>query len=151
MRLSIEIVIIALGTVLDKPLLTQIMVVSIVAIIATVGVYGIVALLVRMDDLGFKLIKLSKNKKNLSFYAGTFLVKALPQIIRALSIIGTIALLLVAGGIFVHYIDFLHHISEDFLSSIPSIIKEFIFGLVIGFLALIVLKLSKFLWKVIKE
>ena len=58
--LSVEIVIIALGTVLEKPILTQILVVSIVAIIATVGVYGIVALIVRMDDLGLRLLKLSK-------------------------------------------------------------------------------------------
>ncbi|MCL4129290.1 UNVERIFIED_CONTAM: hypothetical protein GTU68_037592 [Idotea baltica] len=149
--LSIEIVIIALGTVLDKPLLTQIMVVSVVAIIATVGVYGIVALLVRMDDLGFKLIKLSKDKKNITYYVGTFLVKALPQIIRALAIIGTIALLLVAGGIFVHYIDFLHHLSEDLLASVPSIIKEFVFGLVVGFAALLTLNLFKLIYKAIKK
>lgn len=149
--LSIEIVIIALGTVLDQPLLTQIMVVSLVAIIATVGVYGIVALIVRMDDLGFRLIKLSKEKKNLSFYTGTFLVKALPQVIRALAIIGTIALLLVAGGIFVHYIDFLHHISENLLASVPSIIKEFVSGLLIGALALLFVNLFKGVWKKIRN
>ncbi|MCL4167907.1 UNVERIFIED_CONTAM: hypothetical protein GTU68_014464, partial [Idotea baltica] len=50
--LSIEIVIIALGTVLNEPLSTQIAVVSIVALLATVGVYGIVALIVRMDEFG---------------------------------------------------------------------------------------------------
>ena len=149
--LSIEIVIIALGTVLDQPLLTQIMVVSVVAIIATVGVYGIVALIVRMDDLGYKLIKLSKEKKNMAFYAGTFLVKALPLVIRALAVIGTIALLLVAGGIFVHYVDFLHHISEDLLSTLPSIIKEFTFGLAIGFAALLVMNIVKRIWKMIRK
>ena len=56
--LSVEIVIIALGTVLEETLLFQILVVSIVAIIATVGVYGIVALIVRMDDFGFQLIQI---------------------------------------------------------------------------------------------
>lgn len=57
--LSIEIVIIALGTVIQQehPLLTQILTVTFVSFIATVGVYGIVALIVRMDDAGFKLIK----------------------------------------------------------------------------------------------
>jgi predicted DNA repair protein MutK len=52
-------VIIALGTVLEEshPFITQILVTSFVAFIATVGVYGIVALIVRMDDAGFKLIK----------------------------------------------------------------------------------------------
>lgn len=145
--LSIEIVIIALGTVLDQPLLTQILVVSFVALIATVGVYGIVALIVRMDDMGFKLVKYSKNQKNISFYLGTFLIKALPQIIRALGVIGTIALLLVAGGIFAHNIEFIHHIAEDYLSKIPSILQEFILGLIVGFVTLLFVNLIKRIWK----
>ena len=71
--LSVEIVIIALGTVLKEPLLTQILVVSIVALIATVGVYGIVALIVRMDDLGFRLIKMSNGSKSFfEFYRALF-------------------------------------------------------------------------------
>jgi predicted DNA repair protein MutK len=62
--LSLEIVIIALGTVIEKehPLIEQIIVVTIVAFLATVGVYGIVALIVRMDDAGFFLMKKSGNK-----------------------------------------------------------------------------------------
>jgi predicted DNA repair protein MutK len=48
--LSIEIVIIALGTVLQQALYVQIIAVTVVAVLATIGVYGIVALLVRMDD-----------------------------------------------------------------------------------------------------
>jgi predicted DNA repair protein MutK len=62
--LSVEIVIIALSTVLNKNLSVQILTISLVSIIATVGVYGIVALVVRMDDFGFKLIEKS-NKKGL--------------------------------------------------------------------------------------
>ena len=49
--LSVEIIIIAMSTVLTQPLEVQIGVVSIIALVATVGVYGIVALIVRMDDL----------------------------------------------------------------------------------------------------
>ena len=60
--LSVEIVIIALSTVLEAPLATQILTVSVVAILATVGVYGIVALIVRMDDAGYRLIKNSDGK-----------------------------------------------------------------------------------------
>lgn len=140
--LSVEIVIIALGTVLDKPIATQIMVVSFVAIIATVGVYGIVALIVRMDDLGLKLIKKS-NGKGVRNFIGTFLVNALPKVIKSLAVIGTIALLLVAGGIFVHNIDFLHHFA-DFL---PSTIKDFIVGLLVGLIALLIVNVGKKLWK----
>ncbi|MDN3492401.1 DUF808 domain-containing protein [Winogradskyella bathintestinalis] len=132
--LSVEIVIIALGTVSNEPLTTQIIVVSIVALIATVGVYGIVALIVRMDDLGLKLIGKSNGKSGVLFSIGTFLVWALPKIIKSLSIIGTIALILVAGGIFVHNIAFLHH----FLEQLPSIIRDFIVGLLAGGVCLLV-------------
>ncbi|MDV6167323.1 DUF808 family protein [Flavobacterium sp. DG1-102-2] len=128
--LSIEIVIIALGTVLDKSLYIQILTVSIVAILATVGVYGIVALIVRMDDAGYKLIKHSQNKGFLS-KVGAVLVKSLPIVIRILAVVGTIALILVSGGIFVHNIDYLHHIYPD----LPSIIKEFSAGLIAGIIA----------------
>ncbi len=136
--LSVEIVIIALGTVLGKPILFQIMVVSIVAIIATIGVYGIVALIVRMDDLGYKLVKMSNGKNNHLNIIGKFLINALPLVIKFLSVIGTIALILVAGGIFVHNVDFLHHFAEGI--ELPAIVKEFIAGLVAGGLALLVFK-----------
>lgn len=137
--LSVEIVIIALGTVIGKSISSQIAVVSIVAIIATVGVYGIVALIVRMDELGFKLIALSSKERSLSKTVGNILVQALPKVIKSLAFIGTIALILVAGGIFVHNIEFLHHIFPQW----PSIIKEFSFGLLFGGIVLGVVNLLK--------
>lgn len=140
--LSVEIVIIALGTVIGKDLLFQILVVTAVAIIATIGVYGIVAMIVRMDDLGLRFIKLSKGKGVL-FAIGNLLVKGLPLIVKSLGVIGTIALVLVAGGIFVHNVEFLHH----FLDSLPSILQEFIVGLVVGFAVLLLVMLVKWLLK----
>ena len=131
--------IIALGTVIEKPLLTQVMVVSIVAIIATIGVYGIVALIVRMDDMGYRLIKKSNGTNAILKGLGKFLVNALPWVIKSLSVIGTIALILVAGGIFTHNIEILHH----FIEFIPGMIKDFITGLIVGLLALYVFKLLK--------
>jgi hypothetical protein len=133
--LSVEIVIIALGTVIGKAILFQIMVVSVVAIIATIGVYGIVALIVRMDDFGLRLVQLGNGKGFLKFF-GNFLVQALPKVIKSLSVIGTIALLLVSGGIFSHNIEFLHHVLESW----PSMIKDFVVGLAVGLLALLVFK-----------
>lgn len=136
--LSVEIVIIALGTVLDKELSLQILTVSVVALLATIGVYGIVALIVRMDDLGYRLIKRSNgNKLVASFGAG--LVKLLPLIIKALAIIGTIALILVSGGIFAHNIDFLHHI----FPTLPSILKEFAIGLIAGIIIVLIMMVFK--------
>lgn len=128
--LSVEIVIIALGTVLDKSLAIQILTVSVVALLATVGVYGIVALIVRMDDAGHRLIRYSNGKGWLSGL-GNLLVKSLPIVIKSLAVIGTIALLLVSGGIFVHNIDYFHHL----VPNIPPIVKELSFGLAAGLVA----------------
>jgi len=128
--LSVEIVIIALGTVLEESVMIQIVTVSIVAVLATIGVYGIVALIVRMDDTGYKLIKRS-NDKGIFSGIGHILVKALPVIIRILAVVGTIALILVSGGIFVHNIEFFHHI----LPNVASTIKELALGLIAGLLA----------------
>lgn len=130
--LSVEIVIIALGSVVGKPLINQILVVSFIAVLATAGVYGVVALIVRMDEAGYKLIKRSKSEKSISMYIGKILISALPKVIRGLTVIGTIALILVSGGIFVHNIDFFHH----YLPTFPSILKEFIVGLIIGCICL---------------
>jgi predicted DNA repair protein MutK len=136
--LSVEIVIIALSTVLEKSLGIQILTVSIISIIATVGVYGIVALVVRMDDLGFKLIEKS-NKKGFLNSVGLFLVNALPVVIKIFAVVGTIALLLVAGGIFAHNIDFLHHILHEW----PSILKELLLGVLGGVIVVILVKIIK--------
>lgn len=143
--LSVEIVIIALGTVIGQPLTQQIIVTSIIAIIATIGVYGIVALIVRMDEAGYKLIKFSKREKSISKFIGNILVKALPLVIKSLTVIGTIALILVAGGIFVHYIPFFHHIVPTI--KLPTIIKEFVIGLVLGFVVLGIINLFKKIFK----
>lgn len=145
--LSVEIVIIALGSVMGIPLLNQILVVSIVALIATVGVYGIVALIVRMDDFGYSLINFNDKDKSISDFLGHLLVNALPWVIRSLGVIGTIALLLVAGGIFVHNLDILHH----WLESWPSLLREFTVGVIFGFVALLVIKGIKMLVGLLKK
>ena len=144
--LSVEIVIIALTSVEGQELLNQILVVTIIALIATVGVYGIVALIVRMDDYGLKLIELNDKENSFSDKIGNFLVNALPKVIKSLTVIGTIALLLVSGGIFVHNLDFMHGLFE----SIPGILYEFITGLVVGFVVLFLIKGGIKIWKNIK-
>lgn len=144
--LSIEIVIIALGTVTKEPILEQILVVSVIALIATVGVYGIVALIVRMDEAGYKLIAKSKSETSFLHNFGQLLVNALPKVIKALSIIGTIALLLVAGGIFNH-IEFMH----DLYPSVPGIIKDFLVGFIVGFVALFLFQIGQKIYQKIAK
>lgn len=144
--LSLEIVIIALGSVLDKSLPIQIMTVCVVAILATIGVYGIVALIVRMDDAGFKLIKKSNNQGFLTTL-GNLLVKALPLIIKALAVIGTIALLLVSGGIFDHNIKEVH----DFLPQVPEMPKQFLYGIIAGSIMVAVVTFGKKIYALAKK
>ena len=129
--LSIEIIILALSTVSKEPMVVQIAVVSFIALIATIGVYGLVALIVRMDDFGYKLIAINNGESKI----GEFFVLALPKVIKALTVIGTLAMLLVAGGIFLHNIPLLH----ELLHSIPTILADFIVGTVIGVVAITIM------------
>jgi predicted DNA repair protein MutK len=145
--LSVEIIIIALGTVENETLLNQIIVVSIIALVATVGVYGIVALIVRMDEFGVKLINLNEEDDSFSDKVGKFLVQALPKVIKGLTFIGTIALLLVSGGIFTHNLDVLHGL----LPNIPAFITEFFIGFIVGCLVLLLIKSATHFFKSLKS
>ena len=133
--LSIEIVIIALGSVIDEPLRIQIPVVTFVSFLATIGVYAIVALIVRMDDMGYALVKMGEGRGFMS-YVGRALISMLPKVIKSLSVIGTIAMLLVAGGIYLHHVEALHKI----FGTLPSLIAEFVTGSILGFVILGVFK-----------
>ncbi len=140
--LSIEIIILTLSTVMneEQSLTVQIIVVSIIAFLATVGVYGLVALIVRMDDFGYKLIRNSKDGKSV---LGHGLVAALPKVIKVLTVIGTLAMLLVAGGIFLHNVHYLH----ELFHSLPSLLSELIIGTVVGAIALLFIKIFQGLFK----
>ncbi len=130
--LSIEIIVIALETVIEQTLMIRIVVVSFIALLATVGVYGVVALLVRMDDSGVYLIERAKQTSGVAakfmHFGGKNLVLALPKVIRLLGVIGTIAMLLVGGGMFVHNIDWVHHAFE----MLPALAAELLVGLIVG-------------------
>jgi predicted DNA repair protein MutK len=109
-----------LNKVIEQSLAIQIVVVSLspcwLRPASTAGVYGLVALLVRMDDTGCYLVERSASSEGLTARIlkrlGEMLVSALPHVIRLLSVIGTIAMLLVGGGMFVHNIEFVHHALE---------------------------------------
>jgi predicted DNA repair protein MutK len=73
------------------------------------------------------LISISK-KGGFVYGAGFLLVKSLPVIIRILSIVGTIALLLVSGGIFSHNIVYLHGL----FPGLPAIITQLAIALLAG-------------------
>jgi len=97
--LSAEIMAIALNEVADETLVMRGVVLAVVAIVVTVAVYGAVGGIVKIDDLGLHMTK----KASASAQAfGRFLLRFVPKLLTALSIIGTIAMLWVGGGIIVH-------------------------------------------------
>jgi len=130
--LSIEIIMIALDTVFEQTLPIQVMVVSFIALLATVGVYGLVALLVRMDDAGCYLLRqaldVSGATRRLYAFWGRLLVTSLPHVIRVLGVVGTVAMLLVGGGMYVHNIAAVHHL----VAAWPVLLADLVAGLVVG-------------------
>lgn len=137
--LSIEIIVITLSTVIEQSLILQILVVGIIALLATVGVYGLVALLVRMDDMGLSLINRAKTQQgklaDFTRSTGQNLIAALPYIIRILGVIGTIAMLLVGGGMFVHNLAWVHQLWH----AIPSLAAELLTGIIVGSMLVLIM------------
>jgi predicted DNA repair protein MutK len=130
--LSVEIIMIALGAVIEEPLTSQILATTFVAFVATFGVYGLVAMIVRIDNVGFWLI----DKKHIK--SGNFLIALMPKIIKFLSVFGTIAMILVGGGILSHNIETIHHY---FIDSLPGIVNEAIVGIIFGAIILVILNI----------
>ena len=132
--LSAEIVAITLGIVSDAPLLNQVIVLSGIAILVTVGVYGLVAAIVKLDDLGLWLR--TKGSK-LAQSIGSALLFTAPWLMKILSVVGTLAMFLVGGGIVVHGIAPLHHAIEHYSAGFNSVIAALLSNganLVLGFI-----------------
>jgi uncharacterized protein len=100
--LSAEIMAIAMADVAAKPILIRGLVLAVVGIALTVGVYGAVALIVKMDDVG---LHLARRGNAIRRTAGRWMVLGMPLLMRALSTIGTVAMLYVGGGIILHGLD----------------------------------------------
>jgi len=111
--LSAEIIVIALGTVADKPFMTQVAVLVGIGLLMTVGVYGIVAAIVKMDDLG---LHLAARRNAMAQGIGRGLLLAAPKLMKTLAMVGTAAMFLVGGGILVHGIPPLAHTIEHWAS-----------------------------------
>jgi len=112
--LSAEIIVIALGTVATATFSKQVAVVSLIALVMTVGVYGLVAGIVKLDDLGLYMM-MRKGKsifKQLVRKVGTWLLNLTPYLMYFLSIVGTIAMFWVGGGIIGHDISTIHELNN---------------------------------------
>lgn len=113
--LSAEIMAITLSTVGDSSLAMKAVVLAVVGLGITVAVYGTVAIIVKADDIGVALAR-----RNPPWSAiGRVIVHAMPSLLSWLSIIGTLAMLWVGGGII------LHGLAEYGLSGPEYSIKKF--------------------------
>lgn len=132
--LSAEIVAITLGIVAEAPLLNQVLVLSGIALVVTVGVYGLVGVIVKIDDLGYWL---AEKSSALMQALGKGLLIIAPWLMKALSIVGTLAMFLVGGGIVVHGIAPLHHAIEHIAgqqSAVVAMILPTVLNLILGFI-----------------
>jgi len=143
--LSAEIVAITLGIVADAPLLNQVLVLSGIAFVVTLGVYGLVGIIVKLDDVGYWL---SDKTSALAKMTGKALLVVAPWLMKSLSVIGTLAMFLVGGGIVVHGIAPLHHAIEHFAQAQGAVIAatlptllNLVIGLIIGLIVVAIVKL----------
>jgi len=113
--LSAEIIVLSLGVVAHVPFLQRVLVLAAIALAMTVFVYGLVAGIVKLDDIGMWLLRRGRAAAAL----GRAILRAMPWLMRGLSIAGTAAMFLVGGGILVHAIPALHHFVVGWIPS-PS-------------------------------
>ncbi|SHN23664.1 DUF808 domain-containing protein [Cryptosporangium aurantiacum] len=155
--LSAEIMVITLNEVVDEPFWSRLAILAVVALVMTVVVYGVVALIVKMDDAG---LRLSASSGAIAAF-GRGLVKAMPLVLTALTVIGTAAMLWVGGHILLvgtddlglHFLyETVHHVEEaahdatgalgGFVGWVVNTVASAILGLIVGALVVLVITLT---------
>lgn len=150
--LSTEIMVISLDEVKDQPVWMEAVVLIAVGVFLTVAVYGAVALLVKIDDIGRGMIERGNAPK-----LGRGLVKAMPYVLSAIGVIGTIAMLWVGGHLIVRGLDevFGWHWPHEIIAKGQEAVGggalgwmvetgiSMIVGLIVGFIVLGVVQLVK--------
>lgn len=150
--LSTEIMVISLDEVKDQPVWMEAVVLIAVGVFLTVAVYGAVALLVKIDDIGRGMIERGNAPK-----LGRGLVKAMPYVLSAIGVIGTIAMLWVGGHLIVRGLDevFGWHWPHEIIARGQEAVGggalgwmvetgiSMIVGLIVGFIVLGVVQLVK--------
>ena len=156
--LSAEIMVISLNEVAGEGFWSRAVILAVVGLLITVLVYGVVALIVKMDDAGLRLAK--TGRKGIAGF-GRGLVKGMPKLLSALTVIGTVAMLWVGGHILLvgadelgwHApYDALHHMEEavheatgalgGVLAWLADTAASAVVGLVVGALVVLVLSLT---------
>ncbi|MCF6507186.1 DUF808 domain-containing protein [Blastococcus sp. MG754426] len=156
--LSAEIMVISLNEVAGEAFWSRAIILVVVAVGITVLVYGVVGLIVKMDDVGLSLSQRA-GKRVAAFGRG--LVKAMPKLLSALTVVGTAAMLWVGGHIILvgteelgwHGLyDVVHHLEEaahDATGALGGVVgwlvntlASALLGLVVGALVVLVMNLT---------
>ena len=156
--LSAEIMVISLNEVASEGFWSRTVILAIVAVGITVLVYGVVGLIVKMDDVGLSLSQ--RPGKGISRF-GHGLVKAMPRLLTALTVVGTAAMLWVGGHILlvgsdelglhagygaVHHLEELAHEATGALGGVVgwlvNTLASALVGLVVGALIVLVMNLT---------
>lgn len=153
--LSGEIMVIALKEVIDRPFVMRAIILLVVAIMITALVYGVVALIVKMDDVGLRLVQTGGPRAQA---IGRALVAGMPKVLAVLSIVGTAAMLWVGGHILLvgaHELgwdgpyDLVHRLEDPVhdVAGIGGVLAWFvntlasaIIGVIVGFVVLLVVQ-----------
>lgn len=140
--LSAEIVVLSLGVVSDAPFSQQALTLVAIAAGITLGVYGLVAGIVKLDDFGLWLCRRGGALAGL----GRGIVAAAPWLMKTLSVVGTAAMFLVGGGIFVHGIAalqvLLDRLTPDGVAGVlVGMLGNGVIGVIVGALVLGVVEL----------
>jgi uncharacterized protein len=94
--LSGEIMVIALKEVIDEGFASRAAILLVVAVVITAIVYGVVALIVKMDDVGLRMVQTDRPSTQ---RLGRGLVTGMPKVLTLLSVVGTAAMVWVGGHI----------------------------------------------------
>jgi hypothetical protein len=98
--LSAEIMTIALSAIETDSILFEAVALAVAGIGITILVYGSVALIVKADDVGLHLA--AEGRTGIGRALGRGIVRGMPGFLRALTVVGTLAMLWVGGSIMVH-------------------------------------------------
>ncbi|MCW2683895.1 MAG: hypothetical protein JWP33_1808 [Blastococcus sp.] len=156
--LSAEIMVISLNEVVDEGFWSRAVILAVVAIGITVLVYGVVGVIVKMDDVG---LSLAQRPGKAVAKLGRGLVKGMPKLLTALTVVGTAAMLWVGGhiillgtdelGLHVLY-ETVHHLEEaaheatgalgGVVGWLVNTLGSAVLGLVVGALVVVVMTLT---------
>lgn len=142
--LSAEIIVISLGAVQSASFGVQVAAICAIAVLMTIGVYGLVAGIVKLDDGGLYLARTHPEAAGagLRIALGKGILALAPWLMKSLSVVGTLAMFLVGGGILVHGIpgshDWVHHLQEGWgvMSFAVPLLVNLIGGIIAGIVVL---------------